>query len=777
MVFNSHPDKLLVEHLQEVAELAKSSVGALYRPVAEIIGVAHDFGKYTSYFQHHLRSAGNCADALAHHGFISALFGAFLALDSIGEDSLYPLFVYNVILHHHGSLKSVEEDLPRTLKELGNARLEAKIAIARKQLADIRANSHVIIGDFARLGYVDALTDFLAKEQAIEPVLYCLKKIEARFHLMGDYQDEKNYFIHQLLYSALIAADKISASQTAAPRIKHLDYEQLERKRRARFAASQKPLDMMRSEIFANVQSKIAETYQNSNIFSITAPTGTGKTLTGFFAALKLRELLGGERRIVYALPFTSIIDQSYNTIHNLYEGFGEFKRNESLYLIKHHHLANVDYETENITYNKDQAKLLIENWNSGVVVTTFVQLLETLLGGKNRMLKKFIALQDAIILLDEVQAIDVQYYKLVDYLLTKATQTLGCKIIMMTATRPLFLQSAVELLENNERYFKSEYLGRTRLKPLLQAVTIEEFTEEFKAKMENKSYLIVCNTIKQSLQVFAGLKDTGREIFYLSTNLLPIHRREKLNLIAEKLKNNEKIILVATQVVEAGVDLDFDVVIRDLAPLDAIIQCAGRCNRNARLGQCGDVYVVKMVNEKGKPYGCNIYGSTAIGITERLLNAEIPEREYLELINAYFVQINQRISSDASKKFIESILKLDFSSESEYAINKFSLIKDNPNYVEALFMINAEAENAFNCFMQLLTAKNSAEKREKLLELRPIMQKYTLSLPVQFAKYFEKTMLNDQLLFLTLPRAGCNDYYDAVTGFKRIADADCLIF
>ena len=144
------------------------------------------------------------------------------------------------------------------------------------------------------------------------------------------------------------------------------------------------------------------------------------------------------------------------------------------MYLIKHHHLTNQEYINETEDYRKDQSGLFIENWESGIIVTTFVQLLQTLIGNRNRMLKKFHVITKSIVLLDEVQAIPIKYYELIDYAIKKLVELYDCKVILMTATKPLIFSKTVELLENYNYYFSQ--LQRTTLLPKLDKITIEEF-------------------------------------------------------------------------------------------------------------------------------------------------------------------------------------------------------------------------------------------------------------------------------------------------------------
>jgi CRISPR-associated endonuclease/helicase Cas3 len=581
MPFYSHPEKLLIEHLKEVYDINKGLFGDEDREVYRIISLCHDFGKYTTYFQRHLFNKET--SEFSKHGFISAIFGGYVALNFLKEP--YPLYVYLAILHHHGNLETPLEHLPKNFKKIdeGDIWVLDKMNIFKKQMEDIKKNKDEIYKDYQMVGLGQIFNDFLE-----EDALDILKKLR-KIHFKIERQESEIHYVNLLyFYSALISADKLSASNTRAlDAIGVIEFDRLNREREEKIKGKQ-DINGIRSSIFKNVLENI-EKNKDKGMFTITAPTGTGKTYAGFFSALKLRELLGENRRIIYSLPFTSIIDQNYDVIEELFSKFDEYKSSKGRYLIKHHSMADVEYQDENRDYSKTQEELLIETWESGVVVTTFVQLLETLIGNRNRMLKKFVNIRGSIILLDEVQAIDIKYYPLIDFIFNLAVKYLDVKIIMMTATKPAILNGAVELLEGCDKYFS--LFNRTKLIPRLEGKSVGEFIEEFKENIEDKSYLIVCNTINQSIEVFSGLKDLNRDVYYLSTNLVPKHRRERIKEVSERLKRGDKIILISTQVVEAGVDFDFDVVIRDLAPLDSIIQCAGRCNRNGKK-EVGEVYI-----------------------------------------------------------------------------------------------------------------------------------------------------------------------------------------
>lgn len=771
MKFYSHTDKLILTHLKEVNNMAQKNIDKEYSKVIEVMSFSHDFGKYTSYFQNYLFGDDKNKNDLNGHGFISALFGAFIALNLFGSNNVYPLMVYNSVLHHHGSLKNISLYLPGSFASINNPLLQDKIGTALEQLKDMESNKDYIICDYEKLGYGEFCRKFI-EEKPVSDILFKLKKASVKFDIKN--KESGAYFISQMLYSALISADKISAANIKIPDIKFADFKTLEKAKINKFKdCSKDKMSIMRNEIFYNVQKEIENCFDKNRIFSITAPTGTGKTYCGFFAALKLRELLKDKRRIIYALPFTSIINQNYSSICSLYKDLNNFKKESSEYIIKHHSLSNVEYSSEYENYNKTQAEMLIENWNSGIIVTTFVQLLETLISNKNRMLKKFNALKGSIILLDEVQAIDIKLLKLTEFMLYAASRYLDCRIIMMTATKPLILTDSKELLKDSRSYFDS--FNRNRIIPIIDPVTIDEFIDEFYSNIEDKSYLIICNTISQSLKIYNEIKNCGRKVLYLSTNILPKYRRERIEEVNRLLKNGEKVILVSTQVVEAGVDFDFDIVIRDIAPFDSIIQSAGRCNRNG-LKSTGNVYVYCMVDERGETYGSKVYGRTLISISKSILEGKkyIEEKEYFDLIQSYFEEVNKNINQDTSAKFEKSIIKLYFnkSTDDGYSIDKFSLIKKNSNYMDVFFRIDDEAENIYKKLLKALSTKDADIKNERILEIKNKMYDYILSIPL---KYAERLNNKDDIV-LNLPESACEVYYDEMTGYKREKDDDFFV-
>ncbi|MGB2843026.1 MAG: CRISPR-associated helicase Cas3' [Halobacteriota archaeon] len=412
-------------------------------------------------------------------------------------------------------------------------------------------------------------------------------------------------------------------------------------------------INHIRNEIRRSVLKNIRDPKNiNQRIFTLTAPTGTGKTLTSLSAALILRNKLKeafkleNEPRIIYSLPFTSIIDQNYNVFDGVLSQIKDFEKRESEYLLKHHHLSEIFYKTGSINKEKDvdESLVLIESWESEIIVTTFIQLFHTLIGYKNRSLKKFHNIVNSIIILDEVQNIPIEYWKLTGEVLTAITRYFNCRIILMTATKPLIFEEGTykELVDGYESYFNMVELNRVCLKIDSDGGQIPEFCNSLDDWSKN-SYLFVLNTINSSLEFYKAIINRIQElglafkVCYLSTNIIPKERRQRIEKIKEAINNGQKIAVVSTQLIEAGVDIDCDCVCRDMGPLDSIIQVAGRCNRNKRLEQ-SDMYLLNLVSEGNKPF-TGIYDPVLLDVVRQILNdkSQIPESGFLKLINEFF--------------------------------------------------------------------------------------------------------------------------------------------
>ncbi len=762
VVFYSHrePFIILKNHLKDVAgrmiKKHKEKEEFVKLPIDEeflkVVGIAHDFGKYTTYFQNYIQNKIIDPRGRHFHGFISALFGAWL---SPKRDYL-PLVAYLAIKHHHGNLKNLSDDLSRD-KNFEN------LKIAEEQIKDLEKNKEKISEELE----ID-ITDFLKDWENIWEMLNCCA---FRLEEFAD-RDKKLeiYFTLLYTYSLLIDSDKKSAAKTEEAKRKKLPKDIMERYRKIKdWDKPEKEIDKLRNEIYWEVKKKVDNLKEVPNISTITAPTGIGKTFLNLDVALRYREKLGDRSRIIYALPFISIIDQTYKVLDEiLSETLGkEYEKNKGIYLIPHHHLAEANYKKDDENKPVGEALLLIESWSSEIIITTFVQLLYSIIAFQNSFLKKFHNIAGSIIILDEVQAINCDYWKAVGFVLEKLSEYLGCKIILSTATRPLIINKYTELVDNPDKYFNSPSLKRTKLVPRFEKeLTVKEFADKFINSIEKdkSSYLVVMNTIRSSIEFYKEIKDKigqDYEIFYLSTNVIPLQREERIKKIKELLSKKERVILVSTQVVEAGVDLDFDKVFRDLGPLDSLIQVAGRCNRNKRfeLGEV-EVFILKCDGCVYEYFSKKVYGSTLIDLTKKIVNKEYTENEYKELSEKYFRLVKEYKSQDRSNKVEEDIYRLKFQAEDNCIACDFKLIEDLPT-VDIFIEIDETAKEVYENFKEnVLEEKDFIKRIENYHKIKHTFNKYLVSVQRKvFEKIYKKIYTEGK--FPKIPLEVVEDYYD----------------
>lgn len=702
----------LALHLKTVAERARQSLrdnpalpdGKRLSELASICGLTHDFGKYTSYFQDKLppKNKRPSPEEYGHHAFVSALLGAFVVRSRYPDDPEAALLVYLAIHRHHGNLVTPSEVLPRRSK-LNDApdfydvdpHLGRELRAVHEQLKDIRQRGgEPVLEELRALGTVE-VKDFLEQERWWEALGELRRSYDDLMRSSSDEQSvSRRYWRQLLLFSALIDADKhVSAAAgleatSGEARPRQIVPPLLVDEHIARLQNSPKPgkteklLNEIRHAVYTegvNAIERLPLEKLHPGVLSLTAPTGSGKTLTALGCALRLRERVREEKgylpRIIYALPFVNVIDQNFEVAEKVLERHVDYARSPSSYLLKHHHLAPQAFG-ENQDVTNDEALLLTESWESEVVVTTFVQLFESLVTNRNRRLKKLHNLAGAIIVLDEVQSIPYEQWRLVEYTMTTLTEHLGCTVLQMTATRPHILPDARELLDRPEKHF--EELSRTTIVPRPDVRTMEdlqEFSEELIER--DSSLLIVLNTVGDAVSLYRALhnlpglapyrEDTHRDgggerpLVHLSTNLTPWQRAHRVQVLREWIKAGINPIVISTQVVEAGVDLDFDTVVRDRGPLDSIVQVAGRCNRSGISETVRPVYVIYLERERGLPPANLVYGNVLPEIFRKVLDGTVEEAQMYAKVDGYFGLVSDRSSDQFSKDFVEAMKSLRF--------------------------------------------------------------------------------------------------------------------
>ncbi len=824
------PAEELKVHLRHVATRAKDSLSSPALPNsdvlsewAELCGLTHDFGKYTSYFQDKLppKKQAPPKQAYGNHAFISALLGAFVAKKRYPENPKPALLIYLAIHRHHGHLVTPNEVLPRakylrdapTFEDIGGAPPSfikgEHLRAIKAQIENLKNSVYhtQITQEMKSLG-VPEVEAFLEQDNWWQ----LLDELRRNYKELTRNSDVALYWQATLLFSALIDADKhisVAASQGK-------DAEVLERlelpsylvddyiktlKRPENMTRMQQRLFDIRRDVYVEATQAI-ETGNLEELYpavlSLTAPTGSGKTLTALGSAFRLRERIQNKHgikhapKIIYALPFVNIIDQNYDVTKKVLSQLADFKAEKSNYLLKHHHLAPLAFK-EDENRSNDDALLLTESWKSEVIVTTFVQLLQSLITNRNRALKKLHNIAGSIIILDEVQSIPYEQWRLVEYVLATLTEHLGCTVLQMTATQPHIFKDhkAKELLERPERHF--EGLSRTKLVPKKDICDLEQLKEFIDGqKKPETSMLVVVNTIHSAVELYKKLTDKegngavgftpyreiGRErltgkcpIVHLSTNITPWQRKQRIRLLRRYINRGGKPIVISTQVVEAGVDLDFDIVIRDQGPLDSVVQVAGRCNRNGTKGSSKAVYVVNLARESGRSDAVLVYGKILPDISNRILTDSIEEPKLYETIDRYFGAMTGRLSEDKSHGFIRAVNQLHFHFvDDALSVSQYSLIEEYEN--EAVIVeLSEDAKEAVSKLEQLY--KQGGDKhafKEAYRDLGAYIvtpSRYRVNKNPPYKRTKEDTIAEHFHVHIGDVYADEPHYYDLETGFK----------
>jgi CRISPR-associated endonuclease/helicase Cas3 len=627
----------LKEHLTDVATGTAGFARKLgAEQLGHYAGLWHDLGKYNPEFQKYLSDCekGNKQAKSVPH----AVYGAILAAELIPP--IAPL-----IYGHHGGLPQIQE-------------------MSQKRISNPAYQS----------AYQEILEQARTEGIDLTPIENWQSEISG---CKNPWQYE---LLLRLIFSCLVDADFLDTEEHFSPEltkqraqsetVQHL-WDILKQHQIKLIAkAPNKLVNNIRKEVY-DACSEAAEL--SSGIFRLAVPTGGGKTLSGLAFALKHAAKYGHDR-IIVAVPYTSIIEQTVNVYRKI---FGEEA------VLEHHSATKVTVNDEDARSAQAQARLATQNWDAPLIVTTTVQLLESLFHNRTSRCRKLHNIVNSVIILDEVQTLPIGLLAPIVNVLQELASRYHVTVVLCTATQPALegkspylegfepVQDIIKMSEA-QRHFRE--LSRVSYEIPDGLWSWAQIAEDVRIHQHEQALLIL-NTRKDALELLATLSVGDREdderLFHLSTLLCGAHRRKVLEEVRSRLDQKLPCWLVSTQVVEAGVDLDFPAVYRALGPLDRIVQAAGRCNREGNETK-GRVVIFQPEGGRTPP---GEY-ATAVAETANLLKQH-PDFDNPEIFRPYFENLYHGIDTD-KEKVQDSRSAYDFPETAK----RFKLIPDDTESV-----------------------------------------------------------------------------------------------
>lgn len=577
----------VLQHLNGAAVLAQEFASAFgCGAYGNCLGMLHDIGKYSAAFQDKIRKGTN--DQVDH-----STAGAQL-VRSLGN-TINAIIASYCAAGHHGGLPDGGSSADAEAEGTLSARLKREVE------------------------------DYQAFRTEIDPKLL-LPAQEPPLRILGEAGFTISFLI-RMLYSCLVDADFLDTEDFMSNGSVVRDpgeplpvlHDKLTQYLR-RFDTPQNALNRMRCNILARCRQAAGA---GRGLFTLTVPTGGGKTLSSLAFALEHAKH-NEQRRVIYVIPYTSIIEQTAKEFRAV---LGD--RN----VLEHHHNFQYDFKNDEM----DPRRLAAENWDKPVVVTTNVQFFESLFANKSSRCRKLHNITGSVIIFDEAQMLPREYLIPCIRAISELVQNYGCTAVLCTATQPALQKlfppeiQATEIMEDVPALYA--FFKRAEIKqlgPLSNEALIERLCGLEQA-------LCIVNTKKHASDLYEALKDENT--FCLTTLLYPLHRSRALKEIRQRLAGGRPCRVISTSLVEAGVDFDFPTVYRAEAGLDSEVQAAGRCNREGkRPAEESMVYVF----QPEEAYQNNRSAFQTPRDVARIVLRQYPDAASPEAIQAYFQGLYQ---------------------------------------------------------------------------------------------------------------------------------------
>jgi CRISPR-associated endonuclease/helicase Cas3 len=704
--FKSHQDKFLQDHLMAVAKGVRKRTEILNTTlklkIGEIAAIFHDLGKINPNFQKKLEPGYKKKDKgekeYSDHAYLSAFawLRYFQANSSLVKDLIggeyRVISVAAMIARHHGDLPNFE-----------NGIFNKRPADALNEF--LKTHSNLPISEFLQLIFEHKSFELLCSQLQRQTLL-------ERSLSPEKIKEPLAFYLETLFsFSCLLEADKRDAGnnytfnrEILRPYFKDSFRQKINRKLETFISNSS--LDQLRTDIREEAINNLRVGLDRGNrLFTLSAPTGAGKTMMLLSLA---SEIFGRDPdlSIIYALPFLSITEQVEEICKSI------FQDNERAVL-------RIDSKSENKVIEEIQEKLdndpmelkklLKENFSEHTfdhpfIITTFVQIFEALVSNRNSTLLRLPNFSRTIFLLDEIQALPPHLYTFFVALLDEFCRQFDSYVIISTATMPYLEIPDKAYLPDDEKpkkLFKS-YKTPEELLPYRKYYKAPEFNRYTITKIkhdyfqipdlaqiiekEKSSSLTILNTIDDTKMLFERFKQendsNGSKVVLLNTHFTLNDRRKKIAFCKQKLNRQERVILISTQLIEAGVDIDFPSLFRDLCTLPSLIQSAGRCNRNGKL-ECGRVYFFELKKDNGKLSASLIYRDEAFKFVtfcrDRIIDS-ISEKEIFSLQQEFFRFVSDKLEFGCYKHSSKTLNMVKAINRAAFEdLGKFKLI--DPEY------------------------------------------------------------------------------------------------
>lgn len=761
------------EHCHNTAKYAAAALEPVGLSAAgEMAGLLHDLGKYTQKFQSYIKDGIGTRGSVNHtFSGVRLLLKRYFTSDVEDFSGIVSELLALAVGGHHGLFDSVDSNGKSgfqhrlTKSDIGYeeatenffrfcaspGELDQRFQIALKELTPILEHICSMTGDEASDERYDQETTFYSG---------LLSRLLLSAVIEGDRRDTAE-FMNGTQFPAKRSGEELEELWTT-----HL--HQMEEKLNQ--LPQNSPIDWARRDISDQCR-KAAE--QPGGVFRLNVPTGGGKTLSGLrFALAHARR--HQKQRIIFTSPLLSILEQNAAVIR-------DYIQDDSLILEHHSNLIDTEEDGNQL----DERELLTETWETPIIITTLVQLLNTLFSGKTTCIRRFHSLCSSVIVIDEVQTVPSKMLSLFSLAVNFLAEICGTTVVLCSATQPCTEQikhpihgPIPEIIPYDPKLWK--VFQRTDIQSI-GSMSLEQIAGLTLEKLESvDSLLIVCNKKGQAERLYRLLKGGDFALFSLSAAMCVAHRRDTLDKLQKALKQSgQKTVCVSTQVIEAGVDISFASVIRLSAGMDSVVQAAGRCNRSGEAGP-GVLAPVYLVDCQQENLSC-------------LPDIQLGKDAAQELITEFTTQpeqFQQHLDSDtAIGYYYRALYRREPVGHHDYSVKDhpslFSLLSLNSQYAQerhyyfnqafrlASSLFQVFEENTVDVIVpygqgaKLIQDLNSGKAEHDVTYLKTLLKQakpYTVSL---YQYQIERLNKEHSLIPLQGGTLGLNGHYNLETGFS----------